>query len=934
MVFLTAVHSYCCIMKLLFRSMFSAPVLAVILMPLVSLASLVKPGRLTCEYLENPLGLDTHTPRFSWTLLSSARNQVQTAYEIVVDEQLNDSKKQKVWASGKITSDQSIHIPYAGKALQSFTRYYWRVRVYDGQGKASAWSAPQWFETALLNTADWRGDWIGDGSKQFTHDEDFYQEDPMPLFRRSFKASKKIASARLYISGLGYYEAYINGAKVGDHVLDPGWTAYDKQILYTVYDITGQVKKGNNTAGIMLGNGWYNMLPLRFWGALNWRDALATGRPKVKAMIRIVYHDGTMDVVETNTSWQTAPGPILRNNIYLGEHVDGRLDNPDWCTDKAPSGGWKNAVVVTGPKGILTAQKQPPIRVTNVLKPVAVAEPAPGTFVFDMGQNFAGVARIKINGPAGTKITLRYGEDKYPDGNVNVMTSVAGQIKGSNGGPGAPPIAWQEDSYILKGGGTEVWAPRFTFHGFRYVEVKGWPGKPTLDDIEGLRMNADLQKNGQFTSSNSMFNKLDEVIQWTFLSNVFSVLSDCPAREKLAYGGDILCTTEAFMFNYDMPDFYAKVIRDHANDQRPLGGITETAPYVGIADAGPGDKSGPLGYQVGFPFMIKKMYDFYGDKRIVEDNYQAVRKHIEFLRSTAKDNLFDTDLGDHESLDEKPIPLTASVFYHLHVTLLKDFAAIVGNSADEAEYARLAGEIRKSIVKAFSHPGTGKFANGTQSAQLFALWSGMADGAGRELVFKELINAFEQKNWHLSTGIFGTKMMFDVFRRADQNDLVYRVANQRDFPGWGHMIGNGATTLWETWKYSDNTFSQNHPMFGSVGEWFYRSLLGINDAAPGFKKIIIKPQPAGDLTHASGSFRSVYGHIGSAWKITDAGFFLDVEIPVNTRAEIWIPNQYGQSITEGGKPAGQVAGLTTVNSTGGYTVLEAGSGRYSFQAAK
>jgi len=903
--------------------------------PLWSAANAVRPDKLTCEYTINPLGLDERLPRLSWTLVSGQRNQKQTAYELIVSDKLNDIRKKEgtVWSTGKVTSDQNIHITYAGKPLQSFTRYYWRVRIYDKDGKVSGWSEPAWFETAMLDTSEWDGQWIGDGQPQFTRDEDFYQEDPMPLFRKSFHASKKIISARLYVSGMGYYEAYLNGNKVGDHVLDPGWTSYEKQVLYAVYDVTKQLQRGDNTVGFMLGNGWYNPLPLRFWGAINMRDALETGRPKVRAMVRLVYRDGTVETVGTGSDWQTAPGPVIRNSIYLGEHFDGRRQDPAWCTASAATEGWKQAVEVSGPAGILTTQKQPPIRVTKVLKPIRIQETSPGVFIADMGQNFAGVARIRVNGPAGTKISLRYGEDVYPDGNVNVMTTVAGQIKGTNGGPGAPPVAWQEDTYILNGKGTEIWSPRFTFHGFRYVEIKGWPGTPTVDDIEGLRMNTDVKEIGSFTSSNPMFNKLQENIKWTFMSNAFSVISDCPGREKLAYGGDIFCTTETFMFNYGMPNFYAKIIRDHANEQRPLGGITETAPFVGIADAGPGDKSGPLGFQLGFAHMIKKMYDFYGDKRIVEEHYEAVRKQVEFLRSRARNHLFDTDLGDHESLEEKSIPLTASVFYLQHVRLLADMAGILGKESDASRYSAWGDEIQRAIIQTFAE-GNGKFARGTQSDQLFALWSGVADAADHEAAWNVLMDAFAQKNWHLSTGIFGTKMLFDVLRTGDRNDVAYRIANQRDFPGWGHMIENGATTVWETWKYSDNTFSQNHPMFGSVGEWLYRSLLGINDGAPGFKRIVIKPQPAGDLTHAQGEFQSVYGIIGSSWRIVDKGLELTVDIPVNTRAEIWIPLAYGTVITEGGKPLDQVAEIANVRNEGGYTVVETGSGQYQFQAVR
>ncbi|WP_404980262.1 family 78 glycoside hydrolase catalytic domain [Chitinophaga pollutisoli] len=515
--------------------------LAVVLWPLGNASAQqggIRPAQLTCEYQAQPLGIDIQKPRLSWTLTGTGRNLRQTAYEIIVSSSAGNARALKgdVWQSGKITSSENIHITFNGAALQSFTRYWWRVKVYDANDKASAWSAPQWFETAMLQSGEWVGEWIGDGSPQFEKPEDFYKDDPMPLFRKTFLPAKKVTAARLYISGVGYYEAYLNGKKISDHVLDPGWTSYDKRVLYAVHDIAALMQPGQNTAGIMVGNGWYNPLPLQLWGARNWRDFLPTGRPCVKAMIRLTYADGTTEAITTDNSWQTAPGPVIRNNVYLGEHYDARKEVKNWAAAN-PTGSWKDAVPVTGPNGILQAQQQPPIRVTKVLQPRSIREVKPGVYLLDMGQNFAGVVRIHVQGPAGRQVVLRFGEDTLKNGEINVMTSVAGQIKNNNGGPGAPPVAWQEDRYTLKGAGRETWSPRFTYHGFRYVEVTGWPGKPAIGDIVGLRMNADLQPGGHFTSSNAMFNRLDENIQWTFLSNVFSVQSDCPAREKTGLPG-------------------------------------------------------------------------------------------------------------------------------------------------------------------------------------------------------------------------------------------------------------------------------------------------------------------------------------------------------------------------------------------------------------
>lgn len=894
-------------------------------------------SRLTCEYQLNPLGIGVSDPRLSWLLTGKERNQAQSAYEIIVSDNRRDINlfKGNVWRTGKTASAESILVKYNGKPLEPFTRYFWRVRCYDQNGRATSWSTVQWFETAAFSNTDWKGEWIGDGSQPYEKDEDFYRNDPAPLFRRSFAPARKLASARLYISGLGYYEAYLNGKKIGDHMLDPGWTAYDKEILYAVHDVTPLVKSGGNVLGIMLGNGWYNPVPLRFWGKINLRNALTTGRPIVKAMLRLTYADGGGEVIVTDENWATAPGPIVRNNVYLGEHYDARLFRENWASPEGALAAWKKAVPVRGPAGKLVAQQQPPVRITETLKPVAVAEPKPGVFVFDMGKNFAGVARIRVRGSAGTLITLRYGEDKFTDGSVNLMTAVAGQVKNSNGGPGAPAVAWQEDSYTLNGKGTETWHPCFTFHGFRYVEVTGWPGRPTLDDVAGLRLNSDLVSHGTFTTDNEMFNQLNGVIRNTFLSNVFSVQSDCPAREKFGYGGDLFCTAEAFMYNFDMSNFYRKVLRDFANDQRPSGGITETAPFVGIADSGPGEGSGPLAFQAVFPYLVNKLYEFYGDQRLVEENYPALKKQVEYLRSKAKGNLFDKeDLGDHEALTARSIPLTPSVFYYVQVKLLARFAGILHFDNDQLAYSKLAEEIRIAINQKFDPQREGKFELGTQSAQAISLWAGVPREQEAQKALMLLEDQLEQKGWHISTGIFGTKMLFDVLRNTAKKEIAYRVADQRDFPGWGYMLANGATTLWETWKPSANVYSKNHPMFGSVSEWFYRSVLGINAGGPGFKRILLKPQPGGDMRHAQGTYQSGYGEIDAEWTITNDAFSYKVRVPVNTRAEVWLPLRYGQKLTEQGKQIDRNSHIKFLRKEQDYAIVEVGSGDYSFQIQK
>jgi len=880
-----------------------------------------------CEYNKDPLGIDIAKPRFSWELESTMRNQVQSGYELIVSENRKtvEQRNGDAWSTGKIAGGQTAQIAYAGKALQPFARYYWRVKVYD-QNNESSWSDIGWFEMAMISPSDWKAQWISDGSVQPERDEDYYKDDRMPLIRKEFTAGRKISSARLYITGLGYYEAYLNGNKIGDHVLDPGFTTYRKQVLYSVYDVTSQLKKGKNVAGIMLGSGWYNPLPLRLFGRIDLRKYQQTGRPCVKAEMHIRYDDGSSEIIATDQSWVTAPGPVVRNNVYLGEKYDARMEQKNWSSEGGDAVIWKNVSLAEGPSGQLTAQMQPPIRVTRVVKAISVTELKKDTFIVDLGQNFAGVARIKVKGPAGTKISLRYGEDLYKDGSLNYMTTVCTQIKkgGLKGGPGAPETAWQEDNYILKGDGVEIWSPRFTFHGFRYIEIAGWPGKPTVNDIEGLRMNSDLQSDGSFSCSNEMFNKLHENILWTFLSNVFSVQSDCPGREKMGYGADIVVSGNTFLYNFDMANFYTKALRDYANEQQADGGITEIAPYTGIADLGYGGESGPLGWELAFPYLQKLLYDYYGDTRVIENNYEAFKKQISFLESKAVNGLFYWDIGDHETLDTKAGAFTASSFYYHHVIMAAEFAHILHREDDAAKFEKLATHIREEIIYAYHVPKTGRFDNATQAAQIFALYYNLSPE--KDSTVKVLMNEFARHNWHLYTGIFATKMVFDVLRENNMNNIAYRLANQDEFPGWGYMVANGATTLWESWAKPDGGASMNHPMFGSVDEWFYRSLLGINAAGPGFQKIVVKPQPAGDLTWAKGSYHAMSGTIVSDWKIENGRFALHVIIPANTTATIFVPSKQQSGLIESNQ------NFTGAKYEDGFFVANVGSGNYTFSA--
>ena len=837
--------------------------------------------------------------------------------------------------TGKVNLNSTYGIVYDGKPLTSFVRYFWKVRIWDEQGLPSKWSAVSWFETAMMATSDWEAHWISDPNPLPAYEEDFYKENTAPLIRKEINLEKEVSSARLYISGLGYYEARLNGEKIGDAMLDPGWTQYGKQVLYSTYDVTNQIKKGKNAIGIILGNGWYNPLPLNMFG-FNLRNTLTTGKPCVKAQLRLVFSDGTVKTIATDSTWKTTGGPILKNNVYLGEMYDARKEQENWDNPGFSGNEWKDCIVIPSPNGMLTAQMEPPIRVTRALKAKKIYELKPGVFIIDFGQNFAGTVKLRVKGPAGTVVTIRCGEDVHADGSLNYFTNLVAQLKdiwNANPGKGAPRPPVSTISYILKGNGEEVYSPRFTFHSFRYVELSGFPGRPDSNSVEGLRMNSDLKESGSFECSNEMFNKVQEMVKWTFLSNVFSIQSDCPGREKFGYGADIVTTAEAFCYNFDMSNFYRKTIQDFVNDVRPNGGMPEIAPSTGIASEGMGGGTGSPGWQLAFPFGLKVLYDYYGDREIVEKYYDVLKRQIEFMHSAAPGNIVERDIGDHESIDPKPISLSATAFYYQHVKILAEFAHLMEKTEDAEYYDRLAGEIKCAFVKKFLKQGTGIFDSGTQAAQLISLYDNLVPESEKNAAMNRLLlEIYGKHKDHLSTGIFGTKFLFEVFRRENRNDVSYSIANQRDYPGYADMLAHGATTLYESWKYPDTVNSQNHPMFGSISEWFYKSILGINAAAPGFSRFAIKPQPAGDLTWAKGYYHAVAGTIRCDWKIDGTRFILHVTVPANTNAMIYVPSVPDKQVLETGKPASQSAGLRFKEYQDNYAVFEAESGNYNFES--
>jgi len=896
---------------------------------------------LRCESRSNPLGIDDTRPRLSWILQSNQRGQMQTAYEVLVasTDAALAGHRGDLWNSGKVVSGESVHVVYDGKPLASRAACYWKVRVWDGEDRVSSWSTPARWEMALLAPGDWHATWMNDGKPNPASDEGFYNDDAAPLFRREFALAAPVSRARLYITGLGYYEASLNGRRVGDHVLDPGWTTYGKRVFYSTYDVTQELRQGRNCLGVMAGNGWYNPLPLRMWGRLNLRDHLTVGRPRFLAQLDVELADGSRQSIVSDPSWRVADGPLVFNSVYLGERYDARREADGWNVAGFDDGAWRHAAPAPEPVGALQAQPQPPIKVTATFSPIALSEPTPGVFIFDMGQNFAGWVSLELTAATGTRITLRYGELLNADGTLNPLTSVAGQIKGRRttkegvsqqiGGSGSPDVAWQTDTYVASGRGLEHYTPRFTYHGFRYVEVTGYPGRPSLEAMKGLRLNADVDEAGSFASSSALLNRIQEITRRTFLSNLFSVQSDCPHREKFGYGGDIVATSDAMMLNFDMARFYEKSVIDWGDSARDDGMLTDTAPYVGIQYCG-------VGWAMVHPVLQSQLYQYYGDRRVIERQYDASRRWLDRVVAANPGHIVKDGLGDHEALTETPPELLVTPLFVESARLVARLAGILGRREDAARYTALADAVSSAFINRVLKPTADSSAPRTQSAQAFSLYAGLIPPPDRSATIQGLLDDIRgTRSGHLSTGIFGTKFALDVLSREGHAQTVFDVVTQETYPGWGYMLANGATTLWEHWALSENTYSHNHPMFGSISQWFFNWLGGIqpDPEAAGFDRLVIRPQLVDGLDWVRCSYRSVRGLVVSNWSRTPGAVEWQITIPPNATATVFIPARSLDDVREGpgfGVAASRAEGVRDARMEGTNAVFSVGSGTYRF----
>lgn len=895
----------------------------------------ISPVNLRCEYFKNPIGIDVPSPRFSWMLEGSGRGEYQSAYRIIVAssrENLDEDDGDK-WDSGKIDSDRSVNVPYEGATLASGERCYWKVRVW-GQDVLAKDSEPAVFETGLLKKSDWEGIWIGAESSVSS-----------PLLRKEFTIEGEIVRARAYISGLGYYELYINGKKVGDHVLDPVTTYYNNdqpfelgaRVLYVTYDVTDYLVLGINVVGVILGHGWYSSDDV---------DPILIGRepyaksPRLILQMNIEYQNGERLSIVSGEGWKAFPGPITANDICDGEVYDARLERDGWNTPGYDDFAWARGQVVEPPGGVLVSQSLPPSRVIETVEPVEVTQPEKNVYVYDFGQGFSGWVRMRVSGKRGAKVTLKYAGRVYDDGRLDRRSNLGAE---------------QTDTYILRGEDIEVWQPRFTLHGFRYVEVSGFPGEPTLEDLKGCFVRTDAETSGDFTCSNSLINSIHRNVCWTFMTSLQGIPQDAGERdERVAWLGDTGFVVEDYFYNYDTASFWAKWLNDIKDSQKPNGDVPKVSPLHwrgGILDDLNFD---PYllwpAWKATYPLLIWGLYLHYEDVRVLEEHYDSLKKLADFLVGKAEGDIITEGLGDHMepqadgvshfTPNHTPPSLTSTAYHFYNTWITSQVAEILGKSEDAEYYSDQANKIKNSFNREFFDENANNYATGSQTSNALPLYLGLVPEGREEAVLKNLVDDIMITNHkHLSTGIIGTDALENVLPKYGRADVMYELATQTTLPSWGYGVVNGATTLWETWE-GDRELSLNMKMFGSTEKFFYKDLAGIGPAAPGFRRIMIKPNVVGDLKHVRASVMTVRGRVTVHWEKSDEIFEMKVIIPINTSAEINIPkvgwqevdvSEGGVDLWKDGRFVEGVPGITDGSESVNYLTFAAGSGSYSFR---
>ena len=867
--------------------------------------------KLICEHEESPLLVEGQTPRFGWQLQSTENGVEQTAYEI----EIFDNKNKRIWKSGKIKSDKSQLIPYAGKTkLNSGEKYAWRVRVWNNKNKKTRWSEKRDFRLAP-SKKQLNANWISaikredsnlpkgrnyHGVADSSEKGQLWQKtNPLSkrsiYLRKSFSAQKQIKDAIIYISGQGHYELSLNGKKVGNDQYNPLWSDYDKTIYYNAYDLTEELNSGNNTIGVLLGNGFYNEQGGRYK-----KMQVSFGPPTLFLKLDITYADGTKEEIISNKDWKYSPSPIIFNSMYGGEDYDARLEQPGWNTPGFDDSQWLPVVVDDAPKGELRPQTSTPVREMEYFG-IKSSKKIGDVYVLDMGQNLSGYPIFTVNGKKGDKIRLTVAERVNDDGNINQTQS---------GGP-------YYYEYTLKGENDETWQPRFSYYGFRYIQVEGakLPESqdnrdiPVIKDIKSCFVYNSAESAGSFRSSNEIFNNAHNLIVNAIKSNMHAVFTDCPHREKLGWLEEVHLNGPGLYYNFNLARFAPKIMQDIRDAQLPNGLVTSIAPEYVVFEGGFRDSPEWGSASVIFPFMY---YEFYGDNSLIVEYYNVMKKYVDYLTTTAKNHIVSHGLGDwcdyredqpYGPSNNTPIALSATTHYYMVIDYLVQAAEMLNKSEDKTLYSDLREKVKTAFNNEFFDKNTKQYGTGSQASNSMPLFVGLVAPEYKQAVLDNLVKDIEEKGYRLSTGDVGNRYLFQALARNGLNEVMYKMHNHNEVPGYGFQLQFGATTLTELWDPRDGA-SWNHFMMGQIEEWFYRSLGGIDvekNSYTGFKNFKIAPQVVGDLKFVNASYNTLYGTIKVDWKVHNGQFEMDVEVPVNCEAKVYLPQETNYTTVKSGK---------------------------------
>ncbi len=867
-------------------------------------------GELRCEFQENPMGIDRINPLLQWKINDDRRGAKQIAWQVIVSSSHEKVThiESDVWDSEKITSEQSVHVVYTGPSPESGKTYYWRVRIWDKDGKVTAWSEPALWEMGLLGDNDWKAQWIAHSNKNPSRSVNM---------RKEFELENEtIRKARVFVTGLGNYVLSLNGNRVGNDLLTPGWTHYPERLEYQVYDVKDLLIAGKNVAGAVLGNMWWS-------GGLGWKGGqkYSEGPLKFLMQINIEYQDGSLQTIVTDETWKWTESPIWEDHIYNGEKFDANMEQEGWDFPGFDDDTWA-AVVPAGYEGKLKGPNAPALRHHEDLQPVTLKEPVRGEYVYDFGQNMVGWAKVKIKALQGDTIKLRFAELLHEDGTVaqeNLRSADAIDI-------------------VVSNGKEMEWEPKFTYHGFRYVQVSGLKEKPGLNDITGKVIYTDQPFIGRFQCSNELINSINKNVIWSQKGNFYPAPTDCPQRdERLGWMGDAQIFAPTANFNMHLDRYWSKWMFDITDGQDEDGWVYDVNPPIVVA--GP-SKPGWGDAVIIIPWLN---YRYFGNTRIIEENYNGMKAWVEYMRKKSINGIYYWEengwygYGDWIAVEPSPGKPIGSAYYFYSARLLGEMAEVIGNEQDALEYKALSKQIAEDFHREYWDGNTMSYPGGTQTANLLPLAFGLTNLAIEDQVVNNLIRNVKDKDVHPTTGFLGTGYILPMLSKYNHHDLAYEMINKIDYPSWGYMVKQGATSIWELWNSDterpEGMNSRNHFALGCVGEWMWNTLAGVNisDEKPGFKQTIIRPRPVGDLRWVKADYETNYGLLSVDWNLESDVFTLHLTIPPNTTAIVELPGtDTGSVLKEGGKiiDSGEIEGIISIES--GKILVAAG--KYVFTA--